>query len=129
MFDSVRPSAREGGIKYFYLSAFSSGLMIYGIFLLFTSLGTGQFQEMNQALIANFGSLVLKEISIRFGILFLLIGIFFKLSAFPGHLWAAEIYEGSSDPVMAFFMVPVKVAMLAFTIQLLAVGLSSVASL
>jgi NADH-quinone oxidoreductase subunit N len=125
LFDSTHGSSREAGMKYFYLSAFSSGLMIYGIFLLFFTLGTGQFREMNTIIkinaeiVNNTGTLA------HYGILFLLTGVFFKLSAFPGHLWAAEVYEGSPDPVTAFFMVPVKVAVISFTLQLLAVGLNA----
>jgi len=85
LFDAPTAVAREAGIKYFYLSAFSSGLMLYGIFLLFLVTGTGHLSEINFALAARAdipGFLSL----LSCGVIFLLIGLFFKLSAFPGHL-------------------------------------------
>ena len=66
---------------------------------------------------------------ISLGLFFLLVGLFFKLSAFPGHLWAADVYDGAPDPVAAFFMLPVKVAVLAFFSQLFIVVLSGAGSI
>lgn len=86
LFDAPHAMAREAGVKYFYLSAFSSGLMLYGIFLLFFTLGTGQFYEMNQVILTNTETLSLGGTALHYGLLFFLIGVFFKLSAFPGHL-------------------------------------------
>lgn len=79
LFDAPYAAAREAGIKYYYLSTFSSGLILYGIFLLFVVAGTLQFDEIAQELATSSPLL-------RVGITFLLIGFFFKLSAFPGHL-------------------------------------------
>lgn len=129
LFDAPHAMAREAGVKYFYLSAFSSGLMLYGVFLLFFTLGTGHFHEMNQVISTNAEALNLGGTTLHYGLLFFLVGVFFKLSAFPGHLWAAEVYEGSPDPITAFFMLPVKVAVLAFVMQLLAVGLGAAVAL
>lgn len=86
LFDAPHAMAREAGVKYFYLSAFSSGLMLYGIFLIFFTLGTGQFHEMNQVISTNSEILTLGGSTLHCGLAFLLVGIFFKLSAFPGHL-------------------------------------------
>lgn len=86
LFDAPHAMAREAGVKYFYLSAFSSGLMLYGAFLIFFTLGTGQFHEMNQAISTNSEILTLGGSTLHCGLAFLLVGIFFKLSAFPGHL-------------------------------------------
>jgi NADH-quinone oxidoreductase subunit N len=81
------PTAQEAGVKYFYLSAFSSGLLLYGVFILFSLVGTGHYHTIAASLIESrnvvttYGSpLVIVAIA------FVLIGIFFKLSAFPGHL-------------------------------------------
>lgn len=126
LFDAPTAIAREAGIKYFYLSAFSSGLMIYGIFLLFLSLNTGHFVEIGQILATAPEVVSNSKTLVQYAILFLLVGLFFKLSAFPGHLWAAEVYEGSPDPIAAFFMLPVKVAVLAFVLQLLVTALEPV---
>lgn len=112
-------TARESGIKYFYLSAFSSGLIIYGIFLIFLVFGTGHLMEIRKILACQ-PELLLNGLDLlRIGIAFLLFGLFFKLSAFPGHLWAPEVYDGAPDAVMGFFMVPVKVAVLTFVIFVL----------
>lgn len=123
LFDAPTAMAREAVIKYFYLSAFSSGLMLYGIFLLFLVTGTGHFSEMGQFLATQPEIFGTGRALLEYGILFLLIGLFFKLSAFPGHLWAAEVYEGSPDPITAVFMLPVKVAVLSFVLQFLTVAL------
>lgn len=117
--DAPTAIAREAGVKYFYLSALSSGLMLYGIFLIFFITGTSQFFEIGQFLATNTEILISGNMLIRLGILFLLTGLFFKLSAFPGHLWAADVYEGSPDPVTAFFILPVKVAVISFILLLL----------
>lgn len=78
--------ARESGIKYFYLSTFSSGFMIYGIFLIFLIFGTGHLQEIQKILTCQ-PELLLNSLNLlHVGISFLLFGLFFKLSAFPGHL-------------------------------------------
>lgn len=119
LFDAPTTVAREAGIKYFYLSAFSSGLFIYGIFLFFLVTGTGHFYEIATLLtyaeeIQGTGLELL-----QLAVVFILTGLFFKLSAFPGHLWAADVYEGSPDPVMAFFMLPAKVSVFSFVMNFL----------
>jgi NADH-quinone oxidoreductase subunit N len=86
LFDAPTAVSREAGIKYFYLSAFSSGLFIYGIFLLFLVTGTGHFYEiatlLTYATELQSAGLELLQLSVAF----ILTGLFFKLSAFPGHL-------------------------------------------
>ena len=82
LFDMPYAAAREAGIKYYYLSTFSSGLMLYGIFLFFMSTGTLQYDELAQALLVCDPSTPALPLATGF----LLFGFFFKLSAFPGHL-------------------------------------------
>jgi NADH-quinone oxidoreductase subunit N len=129
LFDATTAVAREAGVKYFYLSTISSGLMLYGIFLIFLITGTGHFLDISQILATENELVTLAEPLLQLAITFLFVGLFFKLSAFPGHLWAAEVYEGSPDPVMAFFMLPVKVAVLAFVLQLLSTAFEPATSL
>lgn len=86
LFDASRAVAREAGVKYFYLSTLSSGLMLYGIFMIFLVLGTGQFHEIGQLLSTNANLLGYASGLLSVGLSFLLVGLFFKLSAFPGHL-------------------------------------------
>ena len=78
--------ARESGIKYFYLSTFSSGLIIYGIFLIFLIFGTGQLEEIQKIIACQPELLLNGSDLLRVALGFLLLGLFFKLSAFPGHL-------------------------------------------
>lgn len=122
LFDATSAVAREAGIKYFYLSTMSSGLILYSIFLIFLILETGHFFEIGHTLHTDLGLICIAGNLLQIAITMLLVGFFFKLSAFPGHLWAAEVYEGSPDPITAFFMLPVKVAVLAFLTQLLAIA-------
>jgi NADH-quinone oxidoreductase subunit N len=86
LFDAPTAVAREAGVKYFYLSTFSSGLILYGVFLMFFVLGTGHFREIGQLLATTPELLENGQHLLQYAILFLLIGLFFKLSAFPGHL-------------------------------------------
>ena len=86
LFDAPTATAREAGVKYFYLSTISSGLILYGIFLLYALLGTGNFYEIQQLLAVNTGFSEEGGDLIKLAIVFLLLGLFFKLSAFPGHL-------------------------------------------
>lgn len=86
LFDAADSVAREAGAKYFYLSTFSSGLMIYGIFVLFVLAGTANYREMGQIFLANSEVTTYHVNLLQAGVMLLLTGLFFKLSAFPGHL-------------------------------------------
>lgn len=85
MFDATNASAREAGIKYYYLSTFSSGLLLYGLFLLYTLTGQGQFDLINLALATDATILSENTPRLKFAVIFILFGLFFKLSAFPAH--------------------------------------------
>lgn len=121
LYDSFNHASREAGIKYFYLSAFSSGLIISGIFfayLIFHNtnflLITWQLHNWNW-----FDSLPSKIMLFHFMIYFLTFGFLFKLAAFPCHLWAPEIYDGSPHPITALFILPIKIATLGLFLRLL----------
>lgn len=86
LFDAPLAAAREAGIKYFYLSTISSGLILYGTFLLIAILGTGNFYEMQQILTVTLPVTTATADLLQLAIAFILIGFFFKLSSFPGHL-------------------------------------------
>jgi NADH:ubiquinone oxidoreductase subunit 2 (subunit N) len=86
LFDAPHTIGREAGVKYFYLSTFSSGLVLYGFVLLFILTGTGYFAEIS--VILSFASELVntgKDL-LTISISFILVGLLFKLSAFPGHL-------------------------------------------
>src|SRR6201747_1684967 len=93
----------EAGLKYFVLGALSSGMLLYGASLIYGFTGTVSF-----AGIATAGS-----VGIVFGIVFLLAGLCFKVSAVPFHMWTPDVYEGAPTPVTAFFASAPKVAALA----------------
>lgn len=86
LFDATAAVAREAGVKYFYLSTLSSGLMMYSIFLITLTLGTGSLFEMAQILSTDVELSTTGSSLLHVAVIFLLVGLFFKLSAFPGHL-------------------------------------------
>jgi NADH-quinone oxidoreductase subunit N len=96
----------EAGLKYFVLGALSSGMLLYGASLIYGFTGTVGFAGIAAA--AKTGS-----IGIVFGIVFLLAGLCFKVSAVPFHMWTPDVYEGAPTPVTAFFASAPKVAALA----------------
>jgi NADH-quinone oxidoreductase subunit N len=96
----------EAGLKYFVLGALSSGMLLYGASLIYGFTGTVSFAGIAAA--AKTGSL-----GIVFGLVFLLAGLCFKVSAVPFHMWTPDVYEGAPTPVTAFFASAPKVAALA----------------
>ncbi|MFN5721415.1 MAG: NADH-quinone oxidoreductase subunit NuoN, partial [Bradyrhizobium sp.] len=105
---SQRDNAKssEAGLKYFVLVALSSGMLLYGASLIYGFTGTVSFAGIAAA--ATTGS-----IGIVFGLVFLLAGLCFKVSAVPFHMWTPDVYEGAPTPVTAFFASAPKVAALA----------------
>jgi NADH-quinone oxidoreductase subunit N len=96
----------EAGLKYFVLGALSSGMLLYGASLIYGFTGTVSFAGI--AAVAKTGSA-----GIVFGLVFLLAGLCFKVSAVPFHMWTPDVYEGAPTPVTAFFASAPKVAALA----------------
>jgi NADH-quinone oxidoreductase subunit N len=96
----------EAGLKYFVLGALSSGMLLYGASLIYGFTGTVNFAGI--AAEVKTGS-----IGIVFGLVFLLAGLCFKVSAVPFHMWTPDVYEGAPTPVTAFFASAPKVAALA----------------
>jgi len=103
-----RDSARstEAGLKYFVLGALSSGMLLYGCSLIYGYTGTVAFAGIAQG--AAQGGL-----GVTFGLVFLLAGLCFKVSAVPFHMWTPDVYEGSPTPVTAFFASAPKIAAMA----------------
>ena len=100
----------EAGLKYFVLGALSSGMLLYGASLIYGFTGTISFAGIAAA--AKTGS-----IGIVFGLVFLLAGLCFKVSAVPFHMWTPDVYEGAPTPVTAFFAAAPKVAGLAMFVR------------
>jgi len=96
----------EAGLKYFVLGALSSGMLLYGASLIYGFTGTVSFAGIAAAATTGSAGLV-------FGLVFLLAGLCFKVSAVPFHMWTPDVYEGAPTPVTAFFASAPKVAALA----------------
>ncbi len=103
--DSVKST--EAGLKYFVLGALSSGLLLYGASLTYGYAGTTMFAGIIEA--TEKGA----SLGLLFGLVFLLAGFAFKVSAAPFHMWTPDVYEGSPTPVTAFFATAPKVAAMA----------------
>jgi len=101
----------EAGLKYFVLGALASGILLYGISLLYGFTGTTMFGGIAQALGDGLskGELV--------GLVFVLAGLAFKISAVPFHMWTPDVYEGAPTPVTAFFASAPKVAAVALLVR------------
>ena len=90
--------ATEAGLKYFVLGALSSGMLLYGASLVYGFTGQIQLDQIAQSI--SMGS---RSLGLVFGVVFLLAGIAFKISAVPFHMWTPDVYEGAPTPVTAFF--------------------------
>jgi proton-translocating NADH-quinone oxidoreductase chain N len=102
----------EAGLKYFILGAFSSGLLLFGLSLVYGFTGIANLGELFQFLSINSYNLYILN-GINLGSVFIIVGLFFKLSAAPFHLWAPDIYEGSLTSITVFFAIVPKIGILA----------------
>ena len=93
--DNTRSS--EAGMKYFVLSALSSGLLLYGCSLLYGFSGSTNFE-----IILNNTDKI--DVGMTFAMVFILVGLAFKVSAVPFHMWTPDVYEGAPTPVTSFFL-------------------------
>lgn len=114
--DDARSS--EAGLKYFVLGALSSGLMLYGSSLIYGFAGSVRFDVIAQAVQATAGS----GVGMTFGLVFLICGLAFKVSAAPFHMWTPDVYEGAPTPVVILLAGASKVAALVFFARALADG-------
>tara|TARA_Y100001958_G_C21238059_1_gene564966 strand:+ start:458 stop:1876 length:1419 start_codon:yes stop_codon:yes gene_type:complete len=105
----------ESGVKYFVLGALSSGLFLYGCSLVYGFTGSTNYLIINE----NFS---IENLGLIFGLVFILVGLAFKISAVPFHMWTPDVYEGSPTSVTAFFALAPKVAGIGAFIQILFVA-------
>ncbi|MEQ8544346.1 MAG: NADH-quinone oxidoreductase subunit NuoN [Roseitalea porphyridii] len=107
--DSIRST--EAGLKYFVLGALSSGMMLYGISLIYGFTGHIDYQTVAGAIGGE------RSIGLLFGLVFLLVGLAFKISAVPFHMWTPDVYEGAPTPVTAFLAAAPKMAAMALLVR------------
>ena len=109
----------EAGVKYFVLSALASGLLLYGCSLIYGFTGSTNFEDISKnLLIDNTGAV--------FGIVFIIVGLAFKVSAVPFHMWTPDVYEGAPTSVTSFFALIPKIAAISVFIRFMYVPFSNV---
>ena len=111
-FNRDKLKSSEAGLKYFVLSALSSGLLLYGCSLIYGFSGSTNFNIISETINPS-------DYGLTFGIIFILVGLSFKIAAVPFHMWAPDVYEGSPTPVTLFFSVVPKIAALTVFIRFL----------
>ncbi|CDZ50815.1 NADH-quinone oxidoreductase subunit NuoN [Neorhizobium galegae] len=109
--DSLRST--EAGLKYFVLGALSSGMMLYGMSLVYGFTGNTGFEGIAKVLSSE-----TRGLGLVFGMVFVLAGACFKISAVPFHMWTPDVYEGAPTPVTAFFAAGPKVAAMAILVRI-----------
>lgn len=119
-FDRESSVAAESAMKYFILGAIASGVLLYGISLVYGALGTVNFAEMASAISDKSGD----DIALLFGLAFLVTGIAFKFGAVPFHMWLPDVYEGSRTPITLFIGTAPKIAAFALAMRVLVDGLA-----
>lgn len=120
--DQLRSS--EAGLKYFVLGALSSGMLLYGLSLIYGFTGSTAFSALAAGLKEPGAG---ESLVLVIGLVFLLVGIAFKISAVPFHMWTPDVYEGAPTPVTAFFAAAPKVAAFALLVRLLYEAFPSIA--
>ena len=105
----------EAGLKYFILGALSSGLLLFGSSLIYIITGLTEFESISNYIWLSESS----EIGLSLGAAFIIMALLFKLAAAPFHMWAPDVYEGSSTIVTAFFAIVPKIAVLSLLITLI----------
>ncbi len=119
--DDLRSS--EAGLKYFVLGALSSGMLLYGASLIYGFTGSTSFAQIAAAA-AQKGAA--ENVGLIIGLVFLLVGLAFKISAVPFHMWTPDVYEGAPTPVTAFFAAAPKVAAIALLMRVALAGFAGV---
>ncbi len=115
-YDRYNPKSNEAGIKYILIGAFSSAILLFGVSMLYSTIGVTRFAEIS-AVLANAGDV---SPALWVGLALILVGLGFKVAAVPFHMWAPDVYEGAPIPVTAYLAVGSKAAAFALMLRLFA---------
>lgn len=124
-FDRSNSRSPEAALKYFLNGAFAAGLLLFGMALLYGATGTTALGDIGPQL--NGGTATLKPLAMS-GFLLVLLGLGFKIAAFPLHMWTPDVYEGAPAPVTAFMAGGVKAAAFAALIRVLVAAMGDVSA-
>ena len=113
--DAVRST--EAGLKYFVLGALSSGILLYGMTLVYGFAGSTGFDDLAAVFAESAGDGA--PIGVIVGLVFIIAGLAFKVSAVPFHMWTPDVYEGAPTPITAFFAVAPKIAAMALFVRVM----------
>jgi NADH-quinone oxidoreductase subunit N len=116
--DNVKSS--EAGLKYFILGSLASGILLYGVSLIYGFSGTTSFGQLAQYLMEHESKVETLPLGLMVGAMMVSIGFLFKVASVPFHVWAPDVYQGSPTIITSFFAVVPKIAAIAFIIRLFA---------
>ncbi|MCU7807362.1 MAG: NADH-quinone oxidoreductase subunit NuoN [Candidatus Thiodiazotropha sp. (ex Semelilucina semeliformis)] len=119
-FNRNSPQGAEAAMKYFVLGALASGMLLYGISMIYGATGTLRFDELAQ--VVDKGDM--NQLVMIFGVVFLVIGLAFKLGAVPFHMWVPDVYHGAPTAVTLFIGSAPKIAAFALAMRMLVDGLA-----
>ncbi len=125
-FDRDNARSSESGLKYFVLGALASGLLLFGISYIYGFSGSLNFMQISTVI---GGAKIGENLGLVTGVVMVLAGLAFKVSAVPFHMWTPDVYEGAPTPVTAFFAIAPKIAALALFVRVLSVPIGSNAEL
>jgi NADH-quinone oxidoreductase subunit N len=122
--DRGQVRSSEAGLKYFVLGSLSSGMLLYGASLIYGFTGSTDFSAIAASV---HGQPAAANIGLTIGLVFLLVGLAFKISAVPFHMWTPDVYEGAPTPVTAFFAAAPKIAAMALLMRVLLTAFPGIA--
>ena len=114
------PKSNEAGLKYIIIGAFSSAILLYGISMVYSTLGVTQFADIRTELAALVDASPTPSPALWVGLALILVGLGFKLAAVPFHMWAPDVYEGAPFPITAYLAIGSKAAAFALVLRLFA---------
>jgi NADH-quinone oxidoreductase subunit N len=114
--DEVRST--EAGIKYFVLGSLASGIMLFGMSFIYGFTGAADFDTL-RVMVAELNPMEPATLAVIFGLVMMIVGFAFKISAAPFHMWTPDVYEGAPTPVTSFFSTAPKIAAIALFARLL----------